>query len=93
MFSLSRTAENFDRRLENMKPVRSILHKPKKNRLPLEDENADPVGKNSLFEEVEEAAERVENPAFEPVDRSAELLLQEADLTEAAIPMPAEKST
>ena len=51
-----------------------------------EDEDADPVGKTPGLEEVEEAAERVEHPAKEPVDRTAEHLLQEADLTKAAIP-------
>jgi hypothetical protein len=76
-----------------MKKVRFISDKSKKNDVPPEDEDADPVGRNSLFEDVEQAAELVEKPALEPVDRSAELLLQEAAVTEAAIPTPAQKST
>ena len=53
-------------------------------------ENADSVGNVPGFKDLEEAVKRVKKPARSPVDRTAELLLEEAAMTEVAIPTPAE---
>lgn len=58
----------------------------------LENEDADPVGHSppqpADLEHVEQAAERVEQPAKEPADRTAELMHQELELTDAGIASP-----
>jgi hypothetical protein len=49
-------------------------------------QDANLVGKTPGSQEVEQAVKRVKRPAKEPVDRTAEHLLQESDVTKAAIP-------
>ena len=55
-----------------------------------QDENADSVGNVPGFKDLEDSIKRVKKPAQAPVDRTAELLLEEAYMTEIAIPTPAE---
>jgi hypothetical protein len=67
---------------------------PVKSQTP-DQKNATDLIHNPKIQEVEQAASRVKRRAQAPADRSAELLLQEADVTNAGIssPQTAEKMT
>lgn len=86
-----------ERRLENMKPTPSAPHQhpnqPTKevHSAPHQGEgdHADSVGNTPGFKDLEDAIKRVKNPAQSPSDRTGELLLEEAEMTEIAIPTPA----
>ena len=56
---------------------------------PEEGGHADSVGNTPGFKDLEDAIKRVKNPAQSPADRTGELLLEEAEMTEIAIPTPA----
>lgn len=80
-----------------MKPTPSIPHQhPKQSPEevhpaphPVEGDQADSVGNTPGFKDLEDAIKRVKNPAQSPSDRTGELLLEEAEMTEIAIPTPA----
>ena len=65
--------------------MKSAKSNASKSQMP-KSQDANLVGKTPGSREVEEAVRRVKRPAQEPVDRTAEHLLQEADVTRAAIP-------
>jgi hypothetical protein len=52
------------------------------------DKSATDLGQATKTEEVERVAAKVKHRAENPVDRSAELLLEEADVTNAGIAAP-----
>jgi hypothetical protein len=75
-----------------MKPKQFKSHKQPVHDLPAspetENEDADPVGKIPGTDELEEAAKRVKRPAKASSARSADMVQQEAEITETAMPTP-----
>jgi hypothetical protein len=53
-----------------------------------EDEDDDPVGQPPKVQEVEDTARQIEQPAQEPIDRTADLLLRENELTKEGVATP-----
>lgn len=80
--------------MTNRTPKRSSTPvRPQPKRQDVEDEDADPVGpapEPPRLEHVENAAEKVDQTAEEPAERTAELLHQELELTEAGVTSPEE---
>jgi hypothetical protein len=65
------------------------LERHEQPKLP-EDEDSDPVGKPPKVQEVEDTARQMNEPAQEPIDRTADLLLSENELSKRGITTPAE---
>jgi hypothetical protein len=63
------------------------LERHEQAKLP-EDEDDDPVGKPPKVQEVEDKARQMDQPAQEPIDRTADLLLRENELTKEGIATP-----
>ena len=66
-------------------PTKEVLPAPHQG----EGDHADSVGNTPGFKDLEDSIKRVKKPAQSPVERTAELLLEEAEMTEIAIPTPA----